>query len=110
MRTPACFRRLYLVLKATVRGTPGGEPPAMSRALESLAVPLVSASPPFDSSVLSRSRRPPSPREGSRKPVEARFKEPTMILPSVSSNFLMERSAGEFDELEDLAAEPPSEE
>jgi len=33
-----------------------------------------------------------------------------MILPFLSSNFLMERSAAEFDELEDFAAEPPSEE
>ncbi len=33
-----------------------------------------------------------------------------MILPFLSSNFLMERSADVFDELEDFAAEPPSEE
>jgi len=36
-----------------------------------------------------------------------RIVAPTMILPSLSSNFPMERSAGEFDELEDFAAEPP---
>ena len=73
-------RRLYLVLKFTVTGTPAGEPPATKSALESLAFPLVCASPPCEERLASRSTMPPRPMEGSRKPVEARFKSVTLSL------------------------------
>jgi hypothetical protein len=38
------------------------------------------------------------------------FVEPTMIMPYVSTSFLMEKPAEEFDELEDFAEERPNEE
>ena len=45
LRTPAFLRRSYRVLKSTVTGTPAGDPPAINRAFESLALPLVSRFP-----------------------------------------------------------------
>src|SRR5206468_8176039 len=80
LSTPASLRRLYFVAKFTVTGTPAGEPPATNSALDSLALPLVCASPPCEDRLASRSTIPPRPMEGSRNPVEARFNPATFSL------------------------------
>ncbi len=79
-RTPRFLRRSYFVLKSTTTGMAAGEPPAMSKALESFALPLTFASPFCEAMVASRSSRPPSPAEGSRMPVVARFRLLTVSL------------------------------
>src|SRR6266446_3903952 len=73
-RTPWFLRKSYFVLKSTTTGTAAGEPPATSNALESFALPLKCASPFFDAMLAFRSSRPPSPAEGSSRPVVARFR------------------------------------
>ena len=88
--TPALLRRLYLVLKFTSTGTPAGEPPATRSALESFTLPLVSASPPREDTVPSRSTTPPRPAEESRKPVKARF---SALIASLASSGVSEVSS-----------------
>src|ERR1700692_4861905 len=75
-------------------GSDAGEPPAINRALDNLAVPLVSDSPFREPRVASRSRRPPSPKEGSRKPVEARSRELTLSLALTGLSEALDRSRG----------------
>src|ERR1700722_4789482 len=91
---PAFLRRSYLVLKSTTIGSEAGEPPAISRALDNLAVPLVSDSPFCEPRVASKSRRPPSPNEESRKPVEARLRELTLSLALTGVSEALVRSRG----------------
>ncbi len=76
-KTPLFFVRSYLVLKFSSdgigrRSSALRDQQQLSRALQFL---FVSATPPCDATVASRSRMPPSPADGSRKPVEARFSE-----------------------------------
>ena len=78
--TPVFLRRSYLVSKSTTTGTEDGEPPATSNALESFMFPLVSAMPLRELRLASTSTRPLSPAEGSRNPVEARFRPVTCNL------------------------------
>src|SRR5438034_11837602 len=81
---------LYLVLKFTSTGTPAGEPPATRSALESFTLPLVSASPPREDTVPSRSTTPPRPAEESRKHVQARF---SALIASLASSGVSEVSS-----------------
>src|SRR5260370_269923 len=88
------LRRLYFVAKFPVTGPPAGEPTATKSALESLTLPLVWASPPFEERLASRSAIPPSPAEESRKPVEARSKPVTFSLASRGVSAVSASSTG----------------
>src|ERR1700722_12816137 len=81
-RTPVFLTRSYFVSKLTLTGSLAGVPPATRSAFESFVVPLVDAEPLADEMFPSRSRMPPRPADGSRKPVEARFRELTVIFAS----------------------------
>ena len=72
--TPVPFCRSYFVSKSSVSGTPDAWPPATSTAFDSFIVPFVAITPPWLTSVASISTMPPSPMDGSRNPVEARFR------------------------------------
>src|SRR5437016_2417328 len=71
-------------------GSPAGVPPATRSALESFTLPLVSASPPREDTVPSRSTTPPRPAEESRKPVKARF---SALIASLASSGVSEVSS-----------------
>ncbi len=71
--TPVPFTRSYLVSKLTTAGTPAGLPPATSTAFESFNWPFVAIWPFSLTKFASMSATPPSPSEGSRKPVLARL-------------------------------------
>jgi len=74
------FAKIVFGIEIDGEGNAAGEPPAMSKALESLACLWFRLRRLWIQACYRESRRPPSPREGSRKPVEARFKELTLSL------------------------------